>query len=385
MKFIIKYSIGLYILVTLMYKLGFIVPMVFTQSIFYGLMGLGVIAMPFYSKVLYSRQSFKTFWIFHFITLLNLIYLLLFNLSNVDSWLYFLTKLSGFNLIMLSLIYNYDFYKEWTTKYFKYIILTVLFLGLIYGSNGVSDVRLSIGFNPNDVGLFGLLGMFSIVALNPRWQTNKIDIALVLLFLIVALLSGSKAALLGVAVVVILNYGISYKSIGLAFVFLLAIYIVGSSGFTTGLDRFASEKSTFETRDEVYRAGLLTFNDALLLGNGLDKYGWSNPKYFPSPELALGPHNAYLATGIMYGLIFGSFFLISIGKFVAKARAVLKFNEQYIKFSYYFLLLVLINGLFETLIVGVNEFITVLFWFFIGVVAMFQSMIKNSKYATSNK
>ncbi len=372
MKFLVKYGIGLYLIVSLVFKLGFIVPRAYSQGAFYALMALGLVVLPLYYKVLYSRKSLRVFWLFHFINLINLAYLLIFNLKNADSWLYFLSKYATFNLIILGLIYNYDFYKNWIVKNFKYLMLFVLALGMMYGIQSAADNRLSIGFNANDVGLFSLLGLFSIITLDTGWQKNKIKTLLVILFLIVVLLSGSRAALLGLALVVFFIYGISYKTIGFTLLFLVAVYLAGNFGYDTGIERLLTEKNTFQDRDNVYKAGLLTFYDAFYWGSGLDKYGWSNPKYFQNPGLALGPHNGYIATGIMYGVVFGSLFLASLLRFIIKARrTVLKRGDQFVKFTYYLLLLVIVNAFFETLIVGINEFITLLFWFFIGMVAIF--------------
>lgn len=232
------------------------------------------------------------------------------------------------------------------------------------------STRLAIGFNPNDVGLFGLLGLFAIITFNPKWHKDKIDLALVIFFFVIALLSGSKATLLGICVVAFLNYGISLKSIGLASLCLVTIFVVSNLGYSTSIDRLMSKEGTFETRDEVYKNGMHTFMDNMTFGHGLDKYGWSNPKYFEFPEYALGPHNTYISIGIMYGIIFGSIFLFLLMLFLLLTRAkVLRTGDKFVLFSYYFMVLIMIIGFFETLIVGVNETVTLLFWFSLGVVA----------------
>jgi hypothetical protein len=385
MKFIVKYSIGFYLIITLLFKLAFVLSHSFVNSLFYILMAIGVLILPFYSKVIYSRQSIKTFWVFHLVNLLNFIYLLLFDLNNIPSIFYFLTKLSGFNLIILGLIYNYSFYRNWIVKYFKYLMVVMLLLGMLFVGGSTQSTRLAIGYNPNDVGLFGLLGLFAIITFNPKWQKDKIDLALVIFFFVIALLSGSKATLLGICVVAFLNYGISLKSIGLASLCLVTIFVVSSLGYSTGVDRLMSKEGTFETRDVAYKNGMLTFMDEFTFGNGLDKYGWSNPKYFESPELAFGAHNTYISIGIMYGVLFGSIFIFLLLLFLSSIRAkVLKKGDEFVLFSYYFMLLIMIIGFFETLIVGVNETVTLLFWFSLGVVAYEYSSKSKVKYVTGN-
>ena len=385
MKFLVKYGIGFYLLVSLLYKLNFIVSLTFTNAIFYALMAIGIAVIPLYYKVLYSRKSLKVFWLLHFINFINLIYLLIFNFQNTKSWLYFLSKYATFNLIILGLIYNYNFYKNWITRNLKYLLLLILALGIIYGGQSEAEARLSIGFNPNDLGILGVLGFFSIVFLKEKWQKNAVQIFFVILFLIAVLLSGSRAALLAIGLVVLLTYGINYRTVGLALLFAIGVYISGNFGYTTGLDRLSQEKSVFSNRDVVFKKGLLTFYDAFWFGNGLDKYGWSNPKYFRRNEPILGPHNAYIALAIMYGIVFSSFFLLALLRFVIKSMKILsKHSDKFGRFAFYYLLIVLFDGFVESLIIGINEFETLLFWFFIGVVAICPQLSSEDEHQIEN-
>jgi len=369
MKFILKYGIGIYLIITLLFKLSFLVPHLIVNIGYYILMAFGVILIPFYINVIFGKKSISVFWVFHAVNFLNLMYVLLFDLKNMDSWLYFLTKFSTFNLIILGLIYNYDFYKNFFIKYFKYIILMMLVAGSLFGGIQIDHAsRLSVGFNPNDVGLFGLMGLFAVITFNKEWVRSKTDIALVTVFFIFALLSGSKATLLGIGLVGFMNYGATLKSMILAGVAIAGIVVISNFGYITSIDRLASKEGAFDTREEVYKNGMLTFEDSMVFGHGLDKYGWSNPKYFAVPEDALGPHNTYIAIGIMYGLFFGIIFLIILSVFLFQKKN-LKKADEFHKFSYYFLCLIMVIGFFETLIVGVNETVSLLFWFFIGVSA----------------
>lgn len=376
MKFIAKYGIGLYLLVSLMFKLKFLIPVEFTRVAFYILMGCGLIVIPVYIKVLYNNKSIKVFWLFHLVTLINLIYLVIFKYDNSQSWLYFLSKYATFNLIILGLIYNFDFYKDWITRNFKYLILVMLLLGMTYGARIVHDDRLSIGFNANDVGQFSFIGLFAIISLNHEWQKKKILLTLVILFSLAALLSGSRGAILTISLSVLFFYGLSFKTIGLAILFSFVIYLSGNLGYTTGISRLSGKEGTFQNRNDEYEAGLLTFYDEFYTGNGLHRYGWANPKHFPDPRYALGPHNTYIATGIMYGVVFGSIFLFSIFRFIFNSwKTVKRKGDEFVKFCYYFLIIMMVNAFFETLIVGINEFITILFWLFIGVVSIFSYRI----------
>lgn len=371
MKFLVKYGIGIYLIVSLLFKLGFILPIAVTNIFFYALMAGGVLAIPFYSKVIYSSDSLRVFWVLHLVNLINFVHLMLFSATDIKAAMYFFTKFSCFNLIILGLVYNADFYKKNIVKYFKYVVLFMLFTGFLLGGAAMAQDRLSIGFNANDVGLFGLLGIFSIITFNRTWHKDKKDIILISIFLLVSLLSGSRAALLGIVLVGFFNWGISIKSVGMAILFGLVMFVMSILGYNTIVDRMESQDSTFSSRDRVYDNGIKTFNDSPVFGSGLDKYGWSNPKYFDVDEPALGPHNTYISIGIMYGAFFGIIFLLILLGFMARVfQKSYRSTDLYVRFAIYFLLLIMVNGFFETLIVGVNEFVTLLFWFFIGVLSI---------------
>lgn len=379
MKFIAKYSIGLYLVVSLLFKLNFIIPHAFVNVLFYTLMAFGFLLVPFKFKMLFGRESLKTFWLLHLVNLLNLTYLIVFDLGNLNSILYFITRFAGFNLIIIGLTQNYDFYKTWFIKNLKYVMVVMILAGMIFGVQDEGDARLSIGFNANDVGLFGLYGLFAIITFNPKWQKNRIDILLLVFFLIVALLSGSKATLLGIALVAFLNFGVSFKSFGFALVFVLAAFVASKFGFTTGIDRLLGVEGAFDTRDDAFRNGMLTLFEQFWHGHGLERYCYTNPIYYDEPELALGPHNAYIAIGIMYGVAFGSVLILLLLRFLFQVRSsALKSKDSFIRFGYYFMVLVVINGFFEVLIVGLNEFMTITFWFFIGVTAICYSSNKKA-------
>lgn len=371
MKFLAKYGIGIYLLITLVFKLYFIVPIALTNGIYYFLMIFGLISFPFYYKSLFANKMvFKSFAIFFSVNALNLIYFLFFD-RTPESSQYLLAKFAASNLIVLGVVYNYTYYKSWFIKYFKYMMFIMVILGKFFGTVVASGElqRLSLGFNPNDVGLFGMLGVLGIITMDKLWHKKVINIVLFIFFILITLLSGSKAALLGMILAMFFTYGFSYRIVISTFLFLIVAYFSSSLGYVTSIDRFFSNESTFETRNEVYGAGIKTIQEQIILGHGLDKYNWTNPIYWDYPELALGPHNTYLAVAIMYGVLFGFVFIIFILKFAIKTfKKSFRSDDYFIRFCYFIILIMLVNGFFETLIVGLNEFITLLFWFAVGCV-----------------
>ena len=354
-------------------------------------MAFGVLLSIVYFNTIYSRFSIRTFWIFHAINVLNLLYVILFDLSNSDSIFYFGARLATSNLIIIGLISNYEFYKIWLKIYFKYVIFAMLIAGFYFaGSTVLSENRLEMGFNPNDIGVFGVFGAFSIFAFSSDIRKNKLDLILLIAFMLAVLFSGSKAALLNIFILILLYFKMSVRRIVILLILFATVFYISSLfNFMTGIDRLLNKnESLFATRSGEYGAGYKTLIDEFWCGAGLDKYAWANPKYFGRNEPVYGPHNGYLSMGIMYGVFFGSVYLMMILGFIVNVRKkVLHKGREFEKFAYFFLLITLINTFFESLIVGVNEFMSLLFWFMLGVCALFYKTTKFSrnKYVGSNQ
>jgi O-antigen ligase len=146
-------------------------------------------------------------------------------------------------------------------------------------------------------------------------------------------------------------------------------YFLSTLKLTTAVSRFSSQESLFDNRDDVFEKGWQTFQDNVWLGHGLDKYEWTDPKYWDKPELMLQPHNAYLALLIMYGLLFGAPLILSILYLPIKTfKTAYKSTDPFVVFCYLLVIILIIKGFSESLLVGVNDYLTVLFWIASGVI-----------------
>ena len=80
----------------------------------------------------------------------------------------------------------------------------------------------------------------------------------------------------------------------------------------------------------------------------------------------IAPHNGYIALVVQYGLIFGSYFIyLLFGKLielVSYFKNSIDINRTYLFIVFYAIL----GALYETLITGINDFHTFLFWFSIA-------------------
>ena len=370
MKFFAKNGICFYLLICLLYKIRFLIPKAFVEVLFYSIMFIGIVLFLAYSKLILSKKMVHCFAIFHTFFLLSLVYFLFFN--DLKSGLYLLAKFASGILIILGVFFNYEKYKHWFAKYFKYLMLLMIVLGKLYGT--IAELaeleRLSLGFNPNSLGEFGLFGLLAILILEDKWFKNIIDIVLVSFFVVIILISGSKGALICMVIAVFLIYKITFRMVIVSVLFLALIQFSSSLGFITSIDRLSSVENLFDSRNLVFEIGMQTFQDNILFGHGLDKYAWTNPKYWDYPELMLGPHNAYLGILIMYGIIIGIPLILVLIWFPIKTfKSAYKSSDRFIVFCYTLIITVLIKGYSESLIIGLNEFTSLLFWFAIGVVA----------------
>lgn len=378
MKILAKYGIGIYLFISILFKLNFLIPIAYTNYLFYAIMIIGFILIPYFLHNIFYQHHYNRFAILYFILLLNAFYWIFFDLS-YESFLYIISKISTFNLIMLGILSNLDFYKKIFIKYLKYIMLIIVLLGYFYGNQDIGDQsgRIGLGFNPNDLGLFGVIGVLSVITFHKKWYKNIFEILMVVFFLVIGVISASRATLLGFMIVILLNYKLNIKTIFVTLILIIATFNLSKIGFNTAFDRITNSDNIFEDRNEVYEKGLLTLKDKFWFGNGLDKYAWTNSIFWDNPELAMGPHNAYLSIGIMYGIIFGTLFILAIFLFTVKNYRISIRNEDgFIKFSYYLIILTLILAFFESLIIGVNELLTIMFWFAIGVISFHRYKIK---------
>ena len=152
--------------------------------------------------------------------------------------------------------------------------------------------------------------------------------------------------------------------------FLALIQFSSSLGFITSIDRLSSTENLFDSRTLVFEIGMQTFQDNIWFGHGLDKYAWTDPKYWAYPELMMSPHSAYLGILIMYGIVIGIPLILVLLWFPIKTfKSAYKSSDRYVVFCYIFVVIILIKGYSESLIIGLNEFASLLFWFAIGVVA----------------
>ncbi|WP_457594117.1 O-antigen ligase family protein [Hydrogenimonas sp.] len=332
---------------------------------------LGV-ALLFSLLILYKNSRIlkqKSFLPLTIIIIINFIYWALFD-QTYNSMLYVLAKTSTFLLIMISVYYYYDFLVKNFAKIVIYIGAFVLIVGLIINTHYFGGRYTGPFGNPNSLGWLSSL-LFGLVYLTAEKSYKKY--VLLLLFFAMVMMSGSRAALGGVVLAILLKGSISFNKVfilalGLS-ALLVAQNIASNFGIHTGLERIIkSEKSNdlLSGRDKEYTLGLLTIKEAPLTGHGLDKYAWISPHIVKisgllrkDPFFVGNPHNSYIAMFIMYGIPLGLFVFLMLSFYVVKIF-LSRIQRQEILFMTLFSF---IAATFESYIFGVSGFEGLIFWF----------------------
>ena len=120
-----------------------------------------------------------------------------------------------------------------------------------------------------------------------------------------------------------------------------------------------------------YKYAILSIKHKLFIGYGLDKYAYINKSLVPIflKGKVMGAHNGYLALLTQYGIIFGSFMLYIISQQSYKLLSFFRNSLEYERVYLFIIIYTLITALYETLITGINEFQTILFWLALAVLS----------------
>ncbi len=120
-----------------------------------------------------------------------------------------------------------------------------------------------------------------------------------------------------------------------------------------------------------YEYALLSIKDKLFIGYGLDKYSYINTSLVPLSlkSKIIGAHNGYLAIITQYGIIFGASVLYIIFQNSYKVIVFFRNSLGAERIYLFMLIYTLIAAMYETLITGINEFQTILFWFALAILS----------------
>ncbi len=363
-KWFFKYGIVFYLLNTILLSIEATFSLGYT--IFLLIMSLFcfiILINPKQIKLIIFHKAFNFFLLLNFI---NVFYWFMFHdISDYEAGKYLFARGVQFSIISFSIYHNYDYFKEKFLKHLMYSILGVIVLGLIINPYIFSGRYSGLVWNPNMLSSFSCIA-FAALFLNQKKKTN-FEIALLVLFLIISLATGSRGVLLGISLAFVFKYGLSIRNIIYALMALSCYFILLYLKLDTSVNRFASQ-GLLNDRLLQYQYAYETVLQKPFFGFGLDKYAYINPEivpYYLSSHI-ISAHNSYLAILVQYGFVFGLFVLSII--FYQTIRFYLKVdkNDPGQLFYFYIIIYAIVASFYETLITGINEFHTILFWFSFG-------------------
>lgn len=223
------------------------------------LMALGLIGFILTGAISYvwKLKIFKSLLRFIMIVvLINTIYFFYYTGQGVEnkffmSNLFYIFNLLFFGLVIWALAKNKEHFIN-QVSLFIIISLTIQFFLGIAGIGGTGGMRNAIFFNnPNQLGYYVLLSLSLFTALPSKYRSNRV-IALATIFIsaYLILLSGSRAALIGViliSAILFIKEGVKLEFSSVIFVLIsiiVAVYFLGNSSFVE------SKLASIEERDQ---------------------------------------------------------------------------------------------------------------------------------------
>ena len=334
------------------------------NQIFLAIMGLFTIFLVLNPNQVKRVIFHKAFSFLLIINSLNLLYFILFHsVSDIEALKYLLARGMQFSIISISIFFHFDYYKTQFLNHIVSLVLFIVILSVLFDPNIFSGRYSGIIWNSNMLASFIVIA-FSILLLNNNDKSLR-DKILLFLFLVIALATGSRGALVGIAISFGLKYGFSTRNIVYSIIAILSYFIVSNLNLDTSLNRFA-EQSMFNDRIEQALFAIENINNSIFSGYGLNEYS-GLPKDIILPNRFKGQimasHNGYLAIFLQYGVLFGGLILGLIFVKAFQLIAFFKDSNNTEKVFVFIIIYTFISSIYEALMTGINEFHTILFWF----------------------
>ena len=334
------------------------------NQIFLTIMGIFTFFLlinPGLIKIVIFHKAFSFLLI---LNILNLLYFILFHsVSDIEAIKYLLARAMQFSIISISIYFHFDYYKSQFLNHISSLVFFIVILSLLFYPNVFSGRYEGIIWNSNMLASFIVIA-FSILLLKNNDNSLK-DYILLFIFLVIALATGSRGALVGIAICIGFKYGFSLRNIVYSLIAFSIYFIVSRLNLDTSLNRFA-EQSMFNDRIEQAFFAIENINKSLFSGYGLDEYS-GLPKDISLPSRFKGQimtsHNGYLSIFLQYGVLFGGFILGLIFVKAFQLISFFRFSNKTEKVFIFIIIYTFVSSIYETLITGINEFHTILFWF----------------------
>ena len=326
----------------------------------------------------------KIFRFYFFADLINLIYFIIFDGMQFQSLKYLAARFVGLTIFSLSIFYNFNFYKDKFLRITVYLIAFVGLLSVFLFPFNLSDSNRYMGLvgNPNELGIMMSIGVGIVYNLNFK---KYFKVFLLWLFVSLVLYSGSRGALLGVVLAFFIKHGFNLGFFIRIFIFFILAYSLSTLlGIQTGINRFL-EVDLFSNRIDEINYAIITLKNNFYTGYGLSKYSYIDQSLIDVDTRSydlITAHNGYLAILVQYGVIFGFLFFSNV--FVSLFK-ILKYywfdvsKENHVKVYLFFIFYALMSSFFESIMGGINNILTSLFWFSFAYLSYYYNSFSNNK------
>ena len=339
------------------------------NQIFLVLMGISLFVLLINPKQIKTIIFHKAFSFLLIINSLNLLYFFLFHsISDYNAIKYLMARAVQFSIISYSIYFNYEYYKNKFLDHLVYVVFGIVVFGFVINPSLFSGRYSGIIWNPNMFSSLVVIA-FSIHFLKYEKRT-RFDYFILFTLLISALASGSRGSLVAIILVFLLKYGFALRNIIYGLLALGVSLVVLSINLETSLNRFA-EQSMFNDRILQFEYAYLSIQEKLTTGYGLDKYSFIDKSLVPIylKDKIIGAHNGYLAILVQYGIVFGSVILFLIFRKSLQVYSYFKNKKSFERVYLFIILYTLIASIYESLMTGINEFSTILFWFSLSILS----------------
>ena len=340
------------------------------NQIFLGLMILFSFVLIINPKNTKTILLNKAFLFLLILNAINLSYWLLFHdISDLEALKYLLARGVQFSIISVSIYHHYEYYSDKFFTHLVYLIFIIVTIGIIINPHLFSARYMGIMWNPNALASFTTIG-FAVLLLKNRDKTN-FEFFLLFLFLIISIATGSRGVLVGVVLAFVIRYGFSIRNIFYTVIGIITFLLIINLNFDTSLNRFGANSLLNDRWIQFYYA-FETFLQKPYSGWGLDKYAFIDKSIIPYylRGVIIGAHNGYLAILVQYGALFSILiFYIIFSKSYSLLNYFRKTRVGYTAIYSFIIIYTLIASIYESLMTGINEFHTILFWFSLAILS----------------
>jgi hypothetical protein len=344
--------------------------------VFFFILSAFLIFLLFSSSLAKNLILNKGFKLYFSLSVLNIIYYLFVEFGDIESLKYLSARILQFTIFASTIFYYGDQSEVDIGKFIKVTTLLSLIASLFFAFPEINGRYKGVFYNSNEFSVIMVYGFSSFLFLSKK---SFLRLLLLSIFMIVIVMSGSRAALLAVSIALLLYYrtNLWYFFILIPFAFLLLPFLGDNNSFS----RLINE-DIFVNRKYEYLYAFETFLQKPLLGHGLKNYAYIDLSLikYTDQNIDFGAHNSYLSLIVQYGFFFFTAFIylltISIIDAIKYLQNQIENNNS--KYLLFIIIYTLVNGFFENSFSGINYFQSSMFWFVLGMV-LYNNHVKSKK------